>query len=289
MYNSQLTVFVCAADCGSFTRAAERLLISPTAVMKQINALEGHLRLRLLDRTNQGIRLTAAGESVYRDAKFMFEYSEKAVERARRLEEGAGRTFRVGSSPLCPCRPFMELWRRVSGSFPEYRVEAVRFEEHTGVSPSGDRLDLFVGVRFAADLPGRYSFLKLGEMKLSIAVSANHRLAPLKSVKPFELCGESLVMPKKGEYTVFDRIREELAALHPAVHISDAQRYDTGLFGRCADSGELLLSCGLWSEVHPLLVTIPVEWEHTVPYGLFCPEDCSEDTARLFSLLDKIV
>ena len=27
MYNSQLTVFVCVADCGSFTRAAERLLL----------------------------------------------------------------------------------------------------------------------------------------------------------------------------------------------------------------------------------------------------------------------
>lgn len=42
MYNPLLTAFVCAADCGSFTKAAEKLYLSPTAVMKQINTLESH-------------------------------------------------------------------------------------------------------------------------------------------------------------------------------------------------------------------------------------------------------
>ena len=59
MYNPLLTAFVCAADCGSFTKAAEKLYLSPTAVMKQINTLESHLQLQLISRTNQGIRLTA--------------------------------------------------------------------------------------------------------------------------------------------------------------------------------------------------------------------------------------
>ena len=48
MYNPLLTAFVCAADCGSFTKAAEKLYLSPTAVMKQINTLESHLQLQLI-------------------------------------------------------------------------------------------------------------------------------------------------------------------------------------------------------------------------------------------------
>ncbi|MGN0598984.1 MAG: LysR family transcriptional regulator [Oscillospiraceae bacterium] len=48
MFNPQLKAFVTAADCGSFTKAAEKLFISPTAVMKQINALEDHLGLKLM-------------------------------------------------------------------------------------------------------------------------------------------------------------------------------------------------------------------------------------------------
>ena len=51
MFHPQLTVFVCAVDCGSFTKAAEKLFISSTAVMKQLNALEARLGLKLIDRS----------------------------------------------------------------------------------------------------------------------------------------------------------------------------------------------------------------------------------------------
>ncbi|MDY2781910.1 MAG: LysR family transcriptional regulator, partial [Candidatus Pseudoruminococcus sp.] len=62
MFNSLLPIFVCVADCGSFNKAAEKMYISPPAIMKQINALEKHLDMKLFDRTNQGIRLTPAGK-----------------------------------------------------------------------------------------------------------------------------------------------------------------------------------------------------------------------------------
>ena len=48
MFNPQLATFVCVADCGSFSQAAEKLYLSSTAVMKQLNALERHLELKLL-------------------------------------------------------------------------------------------------------------------------------------------------------------------------------------------------------------------------------------------------
>ena len=63
MLNSNLKAFVRVAECGSFTKAAESLYLSPTAVMKQINALEKHLDLILLERSPAGVRLTAAGIS----------------------------------------------------------------------------------------------------------------------------------------------------------------------------------------------------------------------------------
>ena len=58
MFNPQLTVFVSVMDCGSFTKAAESLFLSPTAVMKQINTLEKHLNLKLLERNSHGVRPT---------------------------------------------------------------------------------------------------------------------------------------------------------------------------------------------------------------------------------------
>lgn len=40
MYEPMLDTFLAVADCGSFTKAAEQLFISPTAIMKQMNSLE---------------------------------------------------------------------------------------------------------------------------------------------------------------------------------------------------------------------------------------------------------
>ncbi len=71
MYNPLLVTFLAVADCGSFTKAAEKLFISPTAVMKQMNALENHMKLKLTERTPAGIRLTKAGAVIYRDTKFI--------------------------------------------------------------------------------------------------------------------------------------------------------------------------------------------------------------------------
>lgn len=50
MFNPHLSTFVRAVDCGSFTKAADQLFISPTAVMKQVNLLEAHLKLKLIQR-----------------------------------------------------------------------------------------------------------------------------------------------------------------------------------------------------------------------------------------------
>lgn len=43
MYNPQLDTFLCVAESGSFNKAAEKLYISPPAVIKQINLLEESL------------------------------------------------------------------------------------------------------------------------------------------------------------------------------------------------------------------------------------------------------
>lgn len=134
MFNPQLTVFVCVADCGSFTKAAETLFLSPTAVMKQINALEKHLKLKLLLRSAHGVHLTPAGEVIYRDARFLFDYSRRSIEQARQAMDDADRMFCVGTSLLNPAKPFMDLWYRVNRAFPNYKLHLVPFEDITKAS-----------------------------------------------------------------------------------------------------------------------------------------------------------
>ena len=62
MFNPQLTVFVCVADCGSFTKAAEELGYSQSTVTIQIQQLEKELGFPLFDRINKNVSLTPYGE-----------------------------------------------------------------------------------------------------------------------------------------------------------------------------------------------------------------------------------
>ena len=61
MYNPQLETFLCVAESGSFNKAAEKLYISPPAVIKQINLLEESLGLQLFVRSHRGLQMTKAG------------------------------------------------------------------------------------------------------------------------------------------------------------------------------------------------------------------------------------
>ena len=58
-----LEIFAAVAELGSFSRAADRLDLPRSTVSGAIQALEAHLRTRLIHRTTRRMRLTADGEA----------------------------------------------------------------------------------------------------------------------------------------------------------------------------------------------------------------------------------
>jgi|UniRef100_UPI000D3C100C DNA-binding transcriptional LysR family regulator len=61
-----LEAFVCTAEAGSFTAAAERLNLTNSAVGKAVARLETRLNTRLFERTTRSLALTDAGAAFYR-------------------------------------------------------------------------------------------------------------------------------------------------------------------------------------------------------------------------------
>ena len=277
MYNSLLETFITAADCGSLSKAAEKLFLSPTAVMKQLNLLENHLNLKLIERTNHGVRLTECGESIYRDAKFMISYSQKAVERAREIAGKKCQVIRVGTSMLNPCKPFMDIWFKLSDRFPNFKIQIVPFEDdHRGILSVIERIgtdfDFIIGVCDSAMWLDRCNFLKLGAAKKCVAVPMGHRLAARRRLKISDLHGETLMMVRRGDSPTNDRLRDFLEREHPQICIEDTEQfYDISVFNRCAQTGKVLLNLECWKDVHPSLVTVPVEWDYAIPYGILYP------------------
>src|SRR5205085_11871396 len=58
----QLEMFRAVVEEGTFTRAAERLHVSQSAISRQLQLLEQELKTLLLHRTGPGVMLTPDGE-----------------------------------------------------------------------------------------------------------------------------------------------------------------------------------------------------------------------------------
>src|SRR5258708_30621983 len=79
----QLRYFLTIADEGSFTRAAEQLLVAQPSLSQQIKALEHELGGPLLERLPKGVRLTAAGKAFLPEARAAVTHADRARRNAR--------------------------------------------------------------------------------------------------------------------------------------------------------------------------------------------------------------
>ena len=128
MYNPQLETFLKVADAGSFNKAAEEAFITPTAVIKQVNLLEDSLGVKLFVRSHRGLTLTKAGQSLYKDARYIIQYCRDSVTRAKNaMQEDMG-VIRIGTSPMTPAQVLVELWPRIHALCPEIKFQLVPFE-----------------------------------------------------------------------------------------------------------------------------------------------------------------
>jgi DNA-binding transcriptional LysR family regulator len=92
----QLKYFVAVAEEGSFSRAAERLHISQPPLSMQIKSLEDELGAKLLERTNRGIALTAAGTVFIAEARAVLARLERAKSMVRKADSGEIGTISIG-------------------------------------------------------------------------------------------------------------------------------------------------------------------------------------------------
>ena len=73
-----LDEFVAVAECGSFSRAAERLRLSSSHVSRQVALIEERLQARLLYRTTRRVSLTEAGQTFFVRCQRLIEERDEA-------------------------------------------------------------------------------------------------------------------------------------------------------------------------------------------------------------------
>lgn len=293
MLSQQLQVFLQVVDCGSFSKAAKQLMVTPASVMKHMNTLESRLGVTLLKRSNQGIELTAAGKSLYQYGKKLLLSAEDAVAQAKKAELTEGITIRLGSSLLNPSKVLTDLWLPLREKYPKYKFHIVPYEDTkeqilTVVSSLGERIDLLVGSFNSRAMWETTNYLHLGEYRLCIAVPQGHPLAARKELSLDDLHGERLVMVKSGDTELLDHFHDMMTITHPQIIIEESDYYyDMDTFNTCEQTGSLLLTLDAWADIHPSLVTLPVNWAYKVPYGILYAKRPSEDVKRFMKIIKE--
>ena len=92
-----LLTFARIAETGSFSRTAEQLGYSQSAVTMQIKQLEGELNALLFERIGKQVKLTQAGNRLLPYALEMLETLQKAERSVQEPEEITGQ-LRIGTS-----------------------------------------------------------------------------------------------------------------------------------------------------------------------------------------------
>ncbi|MDR1530797.1 MAG: LysR family transcriptional regulator [Clostridiales bacterium] len=291
MYNPKLEMFVKVAEAGSFSKAAEDNYITPTAVIKQINSLEEALGLHLFIRTHRGLTLTASGQSLFNDAKYIMNYCKESVQRAKRAQGGKTRILRVGTSPMTPGEFLLSLPIGLRDIVPEVKVELVPFQNTPEnareiLANLGRNIDVVAGLFDETFEKERgCAALKLEDAPICCAVGLHHPLAAKNRISIDDLRGEKLMLIRRGWNLYVDKLRD--FAVREQLAISDFNFFDLSVFNHCEHSNDVLIAFGFWKHAHPLMKILPVDWEFTVPYGLLYAPKPSETVALFLEALSR--
>ena len=195
---SQLRTFREVAEALSFTRAAQKLNMTQSAVSHQIKALETELGEPLFIRAKRGVRLTDSGQLALSYAERILEEADELRERIRGDDhEPRGRVRAAAAT-----QAFVHLFAHLFESFMRDH-ERIELSFRTTVSTEQTVADILNGasdVGFAS-LPVYSPALQVTELfedELGVVVGARHKLAKERETSVVEMCRERFILFEQG-------------------------------------------------------------------------------------------
>lgn len=293
MLHPQIDTFIAVAENGSFSKASEKLYLSKVSVMKQIDTLEQRIGIILFHRTNHGVILTSAGKSFLNDVFKLKKASSDAIKNAQKIAGKDTHTIKIATSVLRSCKPLLDIWSKLDDGSYLFQIELVPFNDTPAeldkiFASLGKEIDLIVGGIGTEKQMLGHQFSILKSAKCCIAMSKKHALAAKEALSWDDLSGETMLLVKRGSTAVLDDLRTEIETRHPAIHLMDMPNpYDVSVFNECEKLGYIMETLDIWSDVHPSLVTLPMDWNYEIPVGIMYAANPTSAAAEFIELISK--
>ena len=169
----QLRAFAAVAQALSFTRAADRLGVTPQALSQTVRALEESIGLRLLHRTTRSVSLTEAGEDLLRRVGPAIEDLGAAVDQVRQRRGRPSGIVRLHSFRIAADLFIAPALRALSERCPDVVLDLTLDDEVVDVVAGRYDAALRVGETVERDMVA----VRLGPDLRQVAVAAPEYLA----------------------------------------------------------------------------------------------------------------
>ncbi|WP_321405136.1 LysR substrate-binding domain-containing protein [Maridesulfovibrio sp.] len=205
METRQLKYFLAVAEELHFGRAAKRLHISQPPLSQQIMKFEEELGVKLFQRNKRSVSLTAAGNSLLRDARSILRSIERAEAKLLDAASGQGGQLCLGYIGPALETSLTEIIRGYKKSYPAVRLSLREmFTKDQLKALRKGEIDAGVVRLFRHDVSDLECELFHRE-SYALVLPSDHRLSEKESVDITELAGEQFIFfPREDQPRLYD-------------------------------------------------------------------------------------
>ncbi len=194
MNTRQIEYFLAVAEELSFTKAAEKMYVSQTAVTQQIRALEEQMGVQLFSRTKKRVELTPAGELFMIEGRQILEHVDNAFAHARDASEGMTGGLEIGFASYASnllantLQEFHRQYPNIKLHFKSYSPSVLLDRLRLG------ELDLIFSPIFDPSIYQGCFLQEFSRVSLIVVLPSSHPLAGKNYLTRKDLSGQSLIL-----------------------------------------------------------------------------------------------
>ncbi|HLQ73397.1 MAG TPA: LysR family transcriptional regulator [Bacillota bacterium] len=196
----QLKVFIQVVEQRSFTKAAETLFVTQSAISLQIKALEEKYGVKLIDRKRNPIRPTKGGEVLYDYAKKISNEYAKIQEKINEVYYGVQGKLAIGSSYTFGEFFLPHILVNFLNKYPKIEPN-IAIRNSKRISELLLRHEIDIGILERQEPFVNLSIEPVIEDELVVILPANHPLANKGTIDLKELMNERWILREKGSGT----------------------------------------------------------------------------------------
>lgn len=197
---SRYTIFCKVIEIGSFTKVADMLGYSQSAVSQTVKSLEQELGTVLVNRKKDGITLTSDGQQFYPYIQKIANAEDALTHKHKEMLGMENSLIRIGTFTSVSRNILPELMKRFKEIYPN-----VNFVLSQGEYTSIERWILdgevdfgFVSANAVSDIESKLLY----QDQMLAVLPKNHRLAKKKLITLAELSTEPFILLDEGSYSL---------------------------------------------------------------------------------------